>query len=302
MTATGPSIRGVCRILNQNSCGSGSIVGIEQDGHAYIMTNAHVAGSRLGRVVQVEVESTGDKIQARVVAAGYSSRTWTDWALLKTEQPYDRVKPVRMSKNMPSGSHYTKGFPRCQPFSGSDIRTLRITNQGVWTWKPNAIGGQSGSAVWDDDDGHQYGLLTWSIGSDGAGQTTNQIYKQATQFTLAAAPRVDGMKPMDDYDMTGLDTDGLDDPVVEDGLFVQRSVNIATLPIWAEDDIGGDDGDGGDDDGDVSNLAMRKIRIESIRSQVEALETEARKLAGIESPASGPKDDPNTDNGLIFGL
>ena len=47
---TGPSIRGVCRILNQNSCGSGSICGIQPSGNALILTNAHVAGTKIGRI------------------------------------------------------------------------------------------------------------------------------------------------------------------------------------------------------------------------------------------------------------
>ena len=69
---TGPAIRGVCRILNKSSCGSGSICGITQAGKSLILTNAHVAGSRVGRVVDVEVESQRKKLKARVIMAAYS--------------------------------------------------------------------------------------------------------------------------------------------------------------------------------------------------------------------------------------
>lgn len=304
MTATGPSIRGVCRILNRSSCGSGSIVGI-RNGNSLILTNAHVAGTSIGREVTVEVESTGDRITARVIMAAYSDRTWTDWAVLETVNPYSKVQPIKCSKNRPSGSHYTKGFPRCQPFPGSDIRTVALSStDSRWTWQPNAIGGQSGSGVWSDVDNLQYGLLTWSIGRDGAGQMTSEIYRQARDCTLTGAPRVDGMTelPSDqDFDFTGIDKDGLSDPVVEPGVWVQR--DITTLPIWAEDD----DDDGGDvtppnDPGDISATALQKIQIESLRAEIEVKEKQLRKLQGLAPPSQSGKPVPDNDDAIQYGL
>lgn len=233
--STGPSIRGVCRILNQNSCGSGSICGIQPNGNALILTNAHVAGSRLGRVVDVEVESTGDRIKARVIMASYSDRTVSDWAMLETTAPYGKVKPTFLSKAEPTGSHYTKGFPRCRPHSGTDITTQSFNNQGVWFWEPDAIGGQSGSGVWSDDDHFQYGLLTWQWGRHGAGQRTSYIYQQARNQSTAGFAKPSGLKELDDDYEIDWDRTGMDDPIVEPGFIAEAS--IVQLPVWAEDQI-----------------------------------------------------------------
>ncbi len=232
---TRQSVRAVCRILNNSSCGSGSICGI-RDGKALILTNAHVAGTNIGRIVNVYVESTGDTIKARVIMAAYSSRTSTDWAILETVETYTKIKPVKLSKKRPRGSHYTKGFPRCQPHNGTDIRTVRLTIS-VWYWQPTAISGQSGSGVWSDDDHLCYGIVTWRIGNDGAGQPTAQIYDQSRRKTTAAEPRVDGQIELDgdDYDFAGIEKpDDCDDPEVSDGFSEQ--VSVSELPIWAEDD------------------------------------------------------------------
>jgi len=229
--STGPSIRAVCRIINQNSCGSGSICGI-QNGRSLILTNAHVAGTSIGRIVSVEVESTGDKINARVIMAAYSDRTTADWAILETVEPYSKVEPVKLSKKRPTGSHYTKGFPRCRAMEPGDITTVSF-KPPVWFWEPDAIGGQSGSGVWSDDDGFQYGLLTWQWGSHGAGQMTADIYTQARAQNTVGWAKPDGLIPLTDYDFSGLER-GKDDPVVEPGFFSQTG--IQDLPIWAEDE------------------------------------------------------------------
>jgi len=235
MTSTGPSIRAVCRIINSNSCGSGSICGIQPNGHALILTNAHVAGTAIGRVVKVFVESTGDNIRARVIQAAYSDRTISDWAVLETTEPYQKIAPVYLSKKKPSGSHYTKGFPRCQPHSGTDIRTVDFGSNGVWFWEPDAIGGQSGSGVWSDIDNFQYGLLTWEWNNHGAGQQTAEIYRQARTRSTAGYPRPPGLTELNDWDWTGIEKEGLDDPIFENAFVSQTS--ITTLPIWAEDQV-----------------------------------------------------------------
>lgn len=302
MSSTGPSTRAVCRILNQNSCGSGSICGI-RNGKALILTNAHVAGTRVGRIVDVEVESTGDRIKARVIQAAYSDRTWTDWAVLETIEPYEKVKPVKLSKNRPSGSHYTKGFPRCNPHSGTDIRTVRLSSVDArWEWLPDAIGGQSGSGVWSDSDNIQYGLLTWSIGRNGAGQMTSEIYRQSRDCTLAGAPRVDGMTELpssNDFDLP--DVAGEDDPIVEEGFFAQR--DITSLPIWAGED---DDDDGvvvpPNDDGDTSPNVLQRIMIDTLRKEIEVKQDALRRLQGLKAPSESGKPDPNNDEANVYGL
>jgi hypothetical protein len=298
MSSTGPSIRSVCRILNQSSCGSGSICGI-RNGKSLILSNAHVCGTKIGRRVIVEVESTGDRINARVIMAAYSDRTWTDWAVLETEDEYSKVQPVYLSKNRPTGSHYTKGFPRCQAFPGSDIRTVSLSsNDARWTWQPNAIGGQSGSGVWSDTDHLQYGLLTWSIGRDGAGQMTSEIYRQARNFTLAGAPRVDGMVELrDDYNFDGL-TRGEDDPYVEPGLFAQR--DITDLPIWYEPSVPNPDDP--TDPQEPQPGTSTELAIAELRKQIEFAEDRIRILQNEKPPADNGQPDDDNDDCLTYGL
>ena len=76
-TPIGPSSRSCCRVLNSGSCGSGSIVG-KRDGKTLVLTNAHVAGTTIGRVVQCQFPFAGNaKIPAKVIMAGYSDRVMT---------------------------------------------------------------------------------------------------------------------------------------------------------------------------------------------------------------------------------
>ena len=305
---TGPSIRGVCRILNQNSCGSGSICGIQPSGNALILTNAHVAGTKIGRIVKVEVESTGDSLQARVIMAGYSDKTATDWAMLETTEPYTKVEPVFLSKKKPTGSHYTKGFPRCRPHAGTDIQTVEFNRQGVWFWEPDAIGGQSGSGVWSDIDNLQYGLLTWQWGGHGAGQQTAVIYEQARQRNTNGAARPDGLVELDDFewDMSAEER-GADDPIIENGFFAET--NITTLPVWAEDKPvpPTDPDDPTDPEPEppvVGSKLPTDVFIEYLRDQKELYESWLNKLQEGYTPDCDDDDcdDGGSNGGGTFGL
>jgi len=232
-----PSTRAVCRVLNKNSCGSGSICGRQPSGKSLILTNAHVAGTSIGRTVQVFVESKNETISARVIMAAYSNQTIADWAILETIEQYTKVEPVLLSKIAPTvdAPHYTKGFPRCQPMSVGNITTVDFGTNGVWFWEPDAIGGQSGSGIYSYTLGFQFGLLTWEWNSHGAGQKTSEMYKQARSRSVAGFPRPPGLIELPDFDLTGFDTSDCDDPIVENGFVAEAS--IVDLPVWAEDVI-----------------------------------------------------------------
>lgn len=231
----GPASRAAGRVINQNSCGSCSCCGRDSGG-SYFLTNAHVAGTTVGRLVQIDIVVNGatKRIQARVIMAAYSDQTLTDWAILYAEGFFD-VEPVKLSKKRPSGSHYTKGSPRCVwPQVATDITTKDIDDDSpLWRWTPNSIGGQSGSGVYDDEDNLQYGLLTWSWGGFGAGQMTAEIYRQARNQTVAGAPRIPDLIEVPAPLPSGDSSDIVDEPKVESGFFAQ--MGITDLPIWAED-------------------------------------------------------------------
>ena len=288
--STGPAIRAVCNVRRGNSCGSGTIVGISSDGHSYIMTNAHVVGTQPGAICKIWVESTGDWIDARIIAAGYSNQTSADWSLLITVNAYNKVDPVKMAKTEPSGSHYTKGFPRCRQHKGTDITTVRISG-AVWFWEPDAIGGQSGSGVYSDDVVRMEGLLTWQWGSHGAGQTTASIYRQATSFSVAVAGFRPEPTPEAPNGLVELSSDPQDNPSppnepeedynnddrgfdVEEGFFSESSNGLASLLVWWDDD----DEEPGDPDNPVPDRMARRLNELEINKHRQQMEFHKRNM------------------------
>lgn len=231
--STGPSIRAAVRVINQNSCGSGSICG-HHNGGSLVLTNAHVAGTKIGRAVKFDCVVGGEtkRVSAKVIQAAYSDKTQTDWAVLFAED-FTAIQPVKLSKKRPTGSHYTHGSPKCiWPQKSTDVTTKDMADgKPLWRWTPNSIGGQSGSGVWSDTDHLQYGLLTWSWGGYGAGQMTAEIYRQALNQTTVGYDRLPdlievGNQPHGEI----VDVEG--EPQVKPGFYSEAS--IIDLPIWDE--------------------------------------------------------------------
>lgn len=219
----GPSSNNAVRIHVGNGCGSGSVVG-----EGLIMTNAHVVGTRVGRQVTVRPRATGQDISGTVIMAAYSDRTLADWAIVKCETGLESITPVPMSTKKPTGTHYTTGSPRCVwPLTSTAVLTADIAdNSALWRWRPNAIGGQSGSGVWGVDDDIQDGLLTWSWGGLGAGQQTSEIYRQSREQSTGGEDRPAGLIEL----ISPAPFANGDDVIVESGFFAQAG--ITDLPIW----------------------------------------------------------------------
>ena len=228
----GASCKAACRINNQNWCGTGTIVGIDDEGYSLILTNAHVAGTTIGHTVNVYVESVKTSLKADVIMAAYSDEYLADWAILRTQVKFNKVKPVKLNTRRPTGSHYTKGFPRCQPMTAGDVNMVTLSkNSPLAKWNPNAIGGQSGSGVFNDRSGYIECLLTWSWSGYGAGQMTSEIYKQAMGKTSNTFMRVPGLIEIDKLGHDGCC--GLEPEQIQltNGFFSED--NITDLPIWA---------------------------------------------------------------------
>lgn len=301
--STGPSIRGVCRIINQNSCGSGSICGHYQGG-SLVLTNAHVAGTQVGRKVQVDIESKGIRKEATVIRAAYSNQVSADWALLLIDG-YQDIEPTYLSKKSPApgDSLYTKGFPRCNPHAGTDITQHKTLNNGVILWLPDAIGGQSGSGVWDDATNLQMALLTWSWGdgnrSYGAGQLTSEIYRQNRAAQLVGFPKMAGLTELPG-EWADTDRTGADDPVVTEGFFsAPMERGIQDYPIWAEDIVDPPPVDPTDPT-EPCDPETRKQLAEYFRLQGELAERFRKQFEGASVPIIVDPSKPNT--GETFGL
>ena len=96
--------RAAAKISNGNACGSGSLVGI-RDGKSLVLTNAHVAGSRIGHVVKCTFPFKNNKqVRARVIMAGYSDRVMMDWAVLECDEQID-LPHIKLSIDAPKGEH-----------------------------------------------------------------------------------------------------------------------------------------------------------------------------------------------------
>lgn len=189
-------------------CGSGGIVGFDDDGAALILTNAHVSGSpnttsakRIARFLlnnrTVEFDAT------EIVAYGFSDRFAVDWAILRCPgiQEGGDFEAFPMLKEKPAGTRFNfSGSPNCiWPQSHIDIALVAGSPAaGVRFWQPRAIGGQSGSNVGDKigDDWVCQLLLTWLWNGNGAGQETSQIYNNVVNANNVGAERPEGLVEM----------------------------------------------------------------------------------------------------------
>jgi hypothetical protein len=138
-----------------------------------------VAGTTRGRTVNVErwnTNGTSEKGTGTIIASGYGRGTSVDFALLKCNGAFAKdVDPIPLADRYPSNqsSVTTFGSPRCEWPSLQVLRLNRKEGQ-ILSWKPEAIGGRSGSSLIDytDEGPRVVGLLTWAGGGEGLGQST----------------------------------------------------------------------------------------------------------------------------------
>lgn len=258
VTADTPHVR--CMV--GNSCGSGTICGRDNTG-SYVLSNAHVWGTQLGKVVNIDcvVNGAQKRVQGRLIFAGYSSTRMVDFAIaLVPNLKSKRYMP--MVKTEPVGQPFaTTGGPRCVwPQVTKPFNDPRSYGDGLITGMPDAIGGQSGSSIYNAQ-GNQIALLTWSINGRCAGQKTSKLWQVATsRNVLLADPRPEGLTELGET--VGELKEGvfgeapmfLKRPIVEDGIFgkaaifeVQSGIRpkcddviasiagsaMETMPIWA---------------------------------------------------------------------
>ena len=282
----GPSSRSCCKVSVANVCGSGSIVG-ERNGKTLVLTNAHVAGTQVGRRVNCTFPFLQNQIiPARIIVAAYSDRILMDWAVLECDTRVN-LPIVKLSQKPPVGDHYTAGYPRCQGPRFQRLVTRSFSHNGtVWRWQPNSIGGQSGSGVHSLADNLQRGVLTWSWGGDGAGQTTRSIWMQYAQRGEIGFARPEGLIELGD-----------ERSETENGFFAEA--NITTLPIWAEID---DDNDQTPPPDGVDPAIVQEILASSARLRAEAdkLAELARKYGA--KPESDDGQTVKPPSGGTFGL
>jgi hypothetical protein len=216
------------RVVVEGVCGSGTICGASA-GSAYVVSNAHVTGTSVGRVIGIDIVSDGKKkrVTGRIVWAAYSSARLADASIVevngltsKVYEPMLRVAPV--------GAPYsTLGSPRCvwplvqKEFLRPDIRS----DSPLMLGDPDAIGGQSGSGICNASR-QMVGLVTWSWGGRCAGQQTRSLADIArTNSLLEVSDRPRGL--------VEVQAPG-ERSVTEEGIFSVAAVRILDLPIWVD--------------------------------------------------------------------
>lgn len=216
---------GVVRLRVGSVCGSGSCAGFDSEG-VLIVTNAHVVGTQVGRVVDVDLVENGilRSTTGRIIWAAYSGQRLIDVAIVRA--PELRSLRYRPMMRVPSvGTTYeTAGHGRCdrraliKPFRN----VLRRKDSPLMLGDPDAVGGQSGSAIYSGDEG-AVGVVTWSWGGRCAGQQTHAIHRLGdVGGFLEAEVRPAGLTEV---------ADGRSE--TEDGIFSAVSVVLQDLPIWA---------------------------------------------------------------------
>jgi hypothetical protein len=281
VVSSGPSSSSACRVNFGNSCGSGSVVSSNYEGGSLVLTNAHVAGTRIGSTgtCLFSINGADRRVNARIIMAAYSDKTLADWSILFLPQ-FQIAPQVKLSKNRPVSNipYYTTGSPRCVwPLRNVDLRVTHISNNSaLFRLLPNAIGGQSGSGIWSRQDNLQYGLLTWSWGGDTGAQMTSEIYRQAVQRTVAGEPRPEGLEELSER------------AEVENGFFAE--VSIRDLPIWHDPTTVKPD----PQLPNAGDVISREMLIEFLREQSEFYGKWIKRLEGGGSEQNG--------NGNTFGL
>jgi hypothetical protein len=235
----GPSSQGCCKNTVSNVCGSGSLVGV-RNGKSLILTNAHVAGTTIGRQVNCQFPFLQNRVfTGRILMAAYSRNAiGMDWAILEADQLIP-LPHTKLDNRLPSVTvpHYTAGYPKCSGPRFQNIELKNYMNNGtIARWQPNAIGGQSGSAVHRKDNDLQSILLTWSIGSDGAGQTAYGIWLQYVNRAAIGYQQPEGLVEL------AWENKRLPDSELVEGFHYET--NITTLDIWAHLDPPTDPGPG----------------------------------------------------------
>lgn len=184
------------RCLVNGSCGSGTICGADDNG-AYVLSNAHVWGTQIGKTVTVDcvTDAGARRLTGRIVMAGYSNSRMVDFAIAHVPG-LTSSRYMKLLKTEPAdGPYATTGGPRCVwPQVTKPFNDPRNYGDGLITGSPDAIGGQSGSAIYNSQ-GQQIALLTWSINRRCAGQKTSLLYRVATQRDVTLAdPRPEGLE------------------------------------------------------------------------------------------------------------
>jgi hypothetical protein len=294
----GPSSQSVCKCTVQGVCGSGSLVG-KRNGKSLILSNAHVWGTNVGRQVQAQFPFLNNKtFTARIIMAAYSRNAiGMDWCIAEVDEEIP-LPHIKLDNRLPNVNEeqYTAGYPRCVGPRFQRIKLHSYMNNGtIAQWLPNAIGGQSGSALHRCDNDFQSFLLTWSMGRGyGAGQSAYGIWLQYVNRSAVGYQKPEGLIELSELD----GVPRLSEDMLQDGFFCET--NITTLDIWAHMEPPKPEPPEEPDPGDPSPSC--KGFAEKVLKQAESLNREADVLLELARSYGATPGNGNGSGGPTFGL
>ncbi len=236
-------VRATVRVTVGNVCGSGTIVGRDGQGDAIVLTNAHVAGTSRGRIVNLErwdADGSSERGRGTIIASGYGRGMSVDFALLKCDPEFAKdVTPIPLADRHPdtSATITNNGCPRCEWPSLQVLKMNRAEGQ-VLTWKPEAIGGRSGSSVIDHSESgpRVVALLTWAGGGEGMGQSTPFLLnamRGKLPRSIESLPR--GAREVECQDLASVSVVRV--PATTGGTPLQWPIGSSTATIQVQDDL-----------------------------------------------------------------
>ncbi len=197
-----------CRVSTGSALGSGMCVG-QKDGAYYVLTNAHVVGSRTAaNLTFFKNGATAEVVPGKVVWRQLSNRTNVDMAYIKIEpNTFRRITPGVIpvapdGYEMPDTDYImSAGCPRgLMPPIAFEGKVLSDLNAGVFKFSPQPDHGQSGSGIvaeLRDKNGdikpYVVGVVTWKTTLGGkrvGGAISTQVFHDLRNKRETTAIRV----------------------------------------------------------------------------------------------------------------
>jgi thioredoxin len=171
-----------CRVHAQGGSGTGCVYKIDEH-YAYVLTNAHVAGSRTGAPMRCVFNRDGYEVTLNgVVCHTTGVQGVRDQAVIAIPvSSFDGWRPsiiplAPADYQLPTGMTIKSvGCPRAE-WASSWIGHVESINGRTLDFVPTPAPGRSGSALFDRDGKFIVGLVTWSSGNVGRAQTVQEIH------------------------------------------------------------------------------------------------------------------------------
>lgn len=174
------------QVRNGNTCGTACHVA-KTDDHSYWLTNAHVAGTQIGKEMNLHThDGKPATMRAAVVAAAFRRGSSVDIAVLRSAPHHSTPIPIAIDGPVDDDPQHSGGAPRCEPCSWKHRYVRQQTDALTWS-SPVAIGGESGSGVQDAQERAIVGLIAWSSRGMALAMNSRVVHQALTTEAIPAA-------------------------------------------------------------------------------------------------------------------